>query len=59
MRKTKHPDSERRIVEGWARVAREYKPRPLTVTERHQLERLHLEDRLAAEKKFTLKGHDA
>jgi hypothetical protein len=44
----------RLIVEGWARVAQEYTPRPLTTLERHQMERAELVERQAQETPFVL-----
>lgn len=49
-----HPDDEAAIVEGWARVAEEYEPRPLTILERHQVERAALAEKQAQETPFIL-----
>lgn len=45
---------ERKIIEGWARLADEYEPRELTTLELHQLERAELNERQAAETPFVL-----
>ncbi len=45
---------EAAIVEGWARVAETYEPRPLNTIERHQVERAELAERIAERTPFTL-----
>ena len=47
-------NDEEAIVAGWARVAKDYKPRPLTTLERHQVERAALAEKQAQETPFTL-----
>lgn len=47
-------DNEKEIIEGWARTAAEYEPRPLNERERHQVERAELMERQAARTSFTL-----
>ena len=45
---------DREIIEGWARVAEDYEPRPLNSLELRQFERLALEERLAKRTPFVL-----
>lgn len=48
--------NEKEIIEGWARLAAEYKPRPLNSLEQRQIEKAELEERLAARASFVLGG---
>jgi hypothetical protein len=45
---------ERAIVEGWARTAKEYNPRTLTLKEWAQVQRAELNERIAEKTPFVL-----
>jgi len=47
-------DHEKEVIEGWAKVAKDYVPRPLTQLEQNQIERAELEERIAEKTSFTL-----
>jgi hypothetical protein len=47
-------EDEEAIRAGWARLAETWEPRPLNWKEKAQLERLHLEDKLAKKASFVL-----
>ena len=54
MRAMTEAQRDKEIIEGWARVAEDYEPRPLTVKERHQVERAGLIEEQAKRAPFTL-----
>lgn len=45
---------EKLILEGWARLAEEYEPRPLSIVEQHQVERAVLNEEIAKRTPFVL-----